>query len=237
MGNVVSCRLIILKSIVFHSVFFSFIVFYFVVFIIVVIVRFAFSVLDSFADHEIYDLFLLFSELIEYVLHGTIFICFFSLVFFSHFFLLSIFFSMDKDLIAHKNNGLVVYKIVRAVVVLKNRIINKCSGISPTVNKAYFSNNPVHNILSVLGKLIRIDTKVFHVVVFYRLFRMLSFFGVVKGAINVRSFISMLNKSVSKDCHRRCMIMTPYKRYCHAVHVFKCSGFNSSSIRAFDIVP
>ena len=114
--------------------------------------------------------------------------------------------------------------------------INKCSWVCSSQHETYFTNSSMNYIAAMLFKLVCVDGKCSHITVAHKLASIITSGRVIKCAICINTFITILKQRMPKNVHRIVMIMIPHKRDGLTIIVLKCIFSDCSSVRASEVV-
>ena len=118
---------------------------------------------------------------------------------------------------------------------LKNSI-DKSSWIRSGKDKTYFTNSSVNNILTILLQLICIDRQSCHIPMLNKLFRIIARGSIVKRAIGINAFFTVLKQSMPENIHWVIVVVIPDQWDFLSVILLKCIFPDRASIRALKVV-
>ena len=221
------------KNIVFHFIsslrmFHFFAVIFFFVFIFV----FIFIIIGDITNHRIDGLLLFLSKRVKHIANGLFirmlkrFIVFIHVRFFLRFI---IFITMKNcDVLASENSGF----LFAFLTVLNNRF-DRRTRVRASKHQTHLSNIAMNNIRHILFKLVSINGEGHNVAVLNKQLASLARFRVIKCAICINAFVTVLKKSVAKNLIWVIMTMIPNKRNGLTIIVLKSIFHDNSAIRAF----
>ena len=174
-------HIVLVKNIVLH------IIILLIVFIVFVSHTSAFQ---SLANQCINYSLLLFSQSIKDILNGLIVGLIFDLLGIFHGFFLLHFFIIgmrQRDVLAGIDNSFFF-----GFLTMTDDRINECTRVCTSQNEANFTNGPMNYISTVLLQLVRINGQRRNIAMFNQLLSILTSFCIIKGAVSVHAFFSIL---------------------------------------------
>ena len=147
--------------------------------------------------------------------------------------------SMRQDMtvvIAHRDIGF-VHQRFDVVSVSDYRIGNLCAHVGSREHKAHFLNRAVKYVSALLLQLICPDRKGCNISVFYITLSGLSQVAVVKVAVNKNALRPVLKKTMSENCLRAFVVVSPHKRNLGSVLMGKRTASNCAAVTASEIIP
>ena len=186
----------------------------FIIGVIAVFIIFA----SGHSDHSVNHIFLLIIERFKDFRNCFIFLLFFVVVVLHFFVLFLLFICVIKNKLFSGIDNC----FVRFFTMHDDRIY-KCSRICSSENKANLTDYSMHDSIAILLKLVRANRKGHNVTMLHKSLGISSLFSIIERTICIHSFIAMLEYGIAKNAHRIAMVMAPNKRYCCAIHIFKCA--------------
>lgn len=138
--------------------------------------------------------------------------------------------------IAHSDIGFIRQRF-DVVTMGDHRIGNLRAHIGSGQYKAYFLDRAVKYVSALLLQLICPDRKGCDISVFYITLRGLSQVAVVEVAVNKNTLRPILKKSMSENCLRAFVVVSPYKRNLGSVLMGKRTASNGAAVAASKIIP
>ena len=233
--NVLLTILLLVKHIVLHA-FSSFI------FIIIVII----VVIVHFTNKSIYSKLLLLIECLKHISNGLFAIGLSLLILFVHSrfllidFILSFYSSMDHNVFIPASIQFINFTIERIITMSHNEI-DISAGVSTSQNQTQFFNVAMKNFLTTIGtngltKFICPDRQRTYISILHKFFCCLARFGVIKIAISIDTFITILKKRMPKDRIWIVMLMVKNQGNFLSVIILECVFLNNSTIATNQIV-
>ena len=214
----------------FHFIAVIFIFFFIFAFVFI----FVFITIRDITNHRIDGLLLFLSKSVKHISNSLFIRMLKRFVIFIHvrFFLRFIIFITMKncDVLTSENSGFLF-----AFLTVLNNGFDRCTRVCTRKYQTHLSNITMNNIRHILFKLICINRERNDVAMLNKQFASLARFRVVKCAICINTFVTVLKKSVAKNLIWVIVTMIPNKRNGLTIIVLKSIFHDNSTIRAFEI--